>query len=88
MRAGQQQCAVLVRGSNVGELTPRGQEAVRCAQGTLLHARDIKCPRAVYDTWERVHGIETGVPCIVYTIHATLVQCTGNMVKCVCYCCC
>ena len=82
MRVGEQQCAVLVRGSNVGELTPRGQEAVRCVQGTLLQPQDIiKCPRAVYGNWRRVHGIETGVPCTVHTIYiGTLVQCSALLV--------
>ena len=40
MRVGEQQCAVLVRGSNVGELTPRGQEAVRCV--LKAHCSNLK----------------------------------------------
>ena len=39
------------RGSNVGELTPRGQEAVRCAQATLLTPSVPK----VYGTWKQVY---------------------------------
>ena len=55
---GQQRCAVLVRASNVGELTPAGQEAVRCAQATLLYP---KCPQSIW-------YMETGVP---NTVHGT-----------------
>ena len=53
---GQQRCAVLVRASNVGELTPAGQEAVRCAQATLLYP---KCPQSIW-------YMRTGVPNTVH----------------------
>ena len=55
----------------MGELTPRGQEAVRCAQATLLYP---KCPQSIW-------YMETGVPNTVHgtgdMVHGTLLRCKG-----------